>query len=576
MQQETKNLVAAIAISAVAIIGFNTFFGKSSSEKKSEQVQESVQKAREIDLAKKIDPISRENALSTSTERIKIETDSLSGSISLKGALFDDITLAKYSESVEKPESKVVLLSPQKTESPYFVSFGWKSTDTDVPTDETEWKTDGKTLTPETPITLSWRNNAGIEFEQMISIDRDYMINVKQSVKNAGNKTVSIRTTGLINRIGTPKTAGMFVLHEGPVGVFEGKLKEIKYEKLTEDQAYDLGADKKGTGWIGITDKYWLVSLVPDISQTAKGKFSMFKCNDTSEYHAESISSYAKLAPGDKSTSSTNLFIGAKQLALLDKYEASLRINHFDLAVDFGWFYFITKPMFYFISLLKSICGNFGIAIILMTLAIKALFIPLSVKSYRSMALMKKVQPKIDAIKELYKDDKQRLNQELMGLYKKEKVNPAAGLLPMIIQIPVFFALYKVLFISIEMRQAEFFWWVHDLSIADTSNLFTMFGLISWDPPSFLRMGAWPLIMGGSMLLQQRLTSNPTMMTDPVQKIMFSYIMPCMFTYMLSQFPVGLVIYWTCNNLFTMMQQIFITKYYESRVEPQTEKKWKK
>lgn len=504
--------------------------------------------------------MSRKDALQA-TNRVSIVTPNVKGSISLKGGLVDDWRLTQYHETTANDSPEINVLSPWLTKQAYYGAFRWyispAAVALEIPDDETIWEADAAELTDERPVTLTWKNNKGIVFQQIFSIDEKYMLSVKQVVSNLTQDPITVGTKGLIRRYGPVETAGYFMLHEGPLGVFSGKLKEFSYKDLSKSYINELGQNQRGVGWLGITDKYWLAAIIPN--SASQGQVS--SVSSPLFYETESLSGLNTVGANQSHSQESHFFVGPKQLSLLDKYETSLKIDHFDLAVDFGWFYFLTKPMFYLLSWLKNWAGSFGIAIILMTVVIKAAFFPLSLRMYRSMAKLKKLQPNLLALKNRFADDKVRLNQETMAFYRKEKVNPVSGCLPMLIQIPVFFSLYKVLFISIEMRQAPFWGWIHDLASPDPTTIFNCFGLFNWALPDLLQVGAWPIMMGLSMILQQRL--NTSVSLDFHQKIMFTYVMPVVFTFMLAQFPVGLVIYWTWSNVLTVCQQWVMMRYYQ-------------
>lgn len=566
MFDENKNLLIAIVASVAIFAGWHYFYQKPKVEaEQAQQAEKAAQKkiseasspasviqpqaAVEVDL-----PKPRESIVKAS-KRIRIETSTLKGSLRLNGARLDDLILRQYKETTDENSKKVSFFSPAGTESPYFAEFGWvSSTKSQVlPNSETEWTADQDVLTPTQPVTLTWENGTGLKFQRTISVDEDYLFTVKQKITNTSSQPLTLNAYGLISRTGTPKTSGYFILHEGPLGYLNDSLEEYKYTTLQEEKM--IKHDSTG-GWLGITDKYWLAALIPDQSTKLKTNFRDVKAQSTDRYQVDYLSEAIVLRPGAFHEVTNHLFAGAKILELLDGYEDILGVKHFDLAVDFGWFYFITKPFFYALNFLKGWIGNLGLAILLMTVILKLFFFPLANKSYRSMGKMKALQPKMDRIRRLYGDDKMRMNQEVMALYKKEKVNPVSGCLPMLIQIPVFFALYKVLFVSIEMRQAPFYGWIHDLSLPDPTTIFNLFGLIPWDPPSFLMLGAWPLLMGVTMFLQQKLNPPPA---DPVQAKVFM-VMPIAFTIMLAQFPAGLVIYWAWNNILSIIQQWFIMR----------------
>ncbi len=506
--------------------------------------------------------LTREAALATSP-RLPIKTPSLTGSIALKGAHLDDLRLVKYRDTVDPKSANVTLYSPLEAPEPYFAEYGWlpQGTSQPLPTSDTLWKAekDGAELTPATPVTLVWDNGQGLVFRRTISIDNDYMFKVADEIENKSNAQVMLAPYGRIYRIGSPKVQGYAILHEGLIGVAgEDGLQEFTYADALKN-SLNKSFDKASGGWLGVTDKYWASALVPGQSETFKATFGARKARSGGEkdvYFTDYVLQPLTVPAGAKKGVATNLYAGAKQVALIDGYEKSLGIKRFDRMIDWGWFYFITKPLFYILEKLNALLHNFGLSILALTLLVKAAFFPLANKSYESMAKMKKLQPQVEALRERFKDDKARQQQEMMTLYSKEKINPAAGCLPILLQIPVFFALYKVLFVTIDMRHAPFFGWIKDLSAPDPTTVFNLFGLIPWTPPDLLQVGAWALIMGVTMWLQMQL--NPPQ-PDPVQQQVFAW-MPVIFTFMLASFPVGLVIYWAWNNLLSIIQQAYIMK----------------
>lgn len=553
---DQKNFYIAIFLAIAILLGFQYFYPTSHPVKQAPTPQQQVQALTVPQKAPQ--SLTRDEALKATSNRVKILTHNLKGSLNLEGAVFDDLILLNYRETTDPKSAQIVLLSPHATSDAHYAYFGWAAPQVLLPNEKTVWQSTGGDLTAQTPVTLTWNNGQGLLFQQTISIDEQYMFTITQKVINSGNSPITLSPTGYLARTGEPKTSGFFILHEGPVGVFNGKLNDPSFEDLSKTGTYQ---NPRGPGWLGLTTKYWLAALVPDPQVEIISSYARQGTGDqtliTALYQRDPLA----LVPGQSIEVVDHFFAGAKVLRLLDSYESTLRINHFDLAVDFGWFYFLTKPIFYALEFLKDILGNFGFAILALTVAIKLAFFPLANKSYMSMGRMKALQPEIEKIRERYADDRLKMNEKIMELYKKEKVNPMAGCLPMIVQIPVFFALYKVLFVSIEMRHAPFFGWIHDLSAPDPTTIFNLFGLIPWDPPSFLMIGAWPLMMGGTMLLQQKLSPPPA---DPVQAKMF-LLMPIFFTYLLSQFPAGLVIYWTWNNILSIAQQWFIMRRAEKQ-----------
>ncbi len=562
MNPETRNLVAAISLSMAVLIGYQLLFvePKKDIAQKENIVKESDDSSN-IPIPQNLDNgiVASDNTEPKSSNkpvpRISMISKEVSGSISLKGARIDDITLTQYKETLE-PESKLIkLLLKSNGDSPYFIEFGWSSPDgIKVPNGKSLWKSSSNILTPDKKITLEWNNGENITYFQDISIDDSFMITVNQRVENNTNNSVTLYPYGLIRRAGEPKTIDFFVLHEGPLGVFDGTLSEKSYGDLTEagKKGINIKPSEAG-GWIGLTDKYWLTALLPD--QNEKYNFTYRKLNSNGGQYQTDFLGKAVIVPSkSKGEFLSRTFAGAKRLALFDDYEERFNIKHFDLAIDFGWFYFLTKPFFYALSWANDYLGNFGLAILAITVIVKLLFFPLANKSYKSMAKMRILTPQIQKLRERVGDDRQKLNQEMMNLYKKEKVNPAAGCLPILVQIPVFFALYKVLFVSIEMRQTPFFGWIEDLSVQDPTSIFNLFGLLPYSTsilPDFLNIGIWPLLMGVTMFLQQRLNPTPP---DPIQAKIFAW-MPVAFTFLLATFPAGLVIYWTWNNLLSICQQ---------------------
>lgn len=493
---------------------------------------------------------SREAAIAKSP-RVKIESDRIDGSISLVGGRIDDIVLRDYRESLDAESETIVLLHPIQVERPYYAEFGWIGNDVKLPKADTVWRADATSLTPETPVTLSWDNGEGLIFEQTFALDENYMISLTQRVKNGTGSDITLTPYGLLSRTGTPDILGFYILHEGLIGVMNEVLEEVDYEDVRDGEVTEITTTG---GWLGITDKYWLAALIPNQTEPVKTRFIAGKRGPLDLYQSDYLAQPRSVPAGGAATYQSHLFAGAKEVRLLDQYQEELQIPLFDKAVDFGWFYFLTKPIFYAINWLNGFLGNFGLAILALTVGIKLVFFPLANKSYKSMSKMKLLQPKMVELRDKYGEDKQRLNQEMMALYKKEGANPAAGCLPILIQIPVFFALYKVLFVNIEMRQAPFYGWIHDLSAPDPLGLLTLFGFLPWDVPAGLavvNIGIWPLIMGVTMYLQQKLNPAPT---DPIQAKVFMF-MPIIFTFLLAQFPAGLVIYWAWNNVLSIAQQ---------------------
>ena len=498
------------------------------------------------------------------TQRIKIDTPSLGGSISLTGARLDDLQLKHYHETVDDNSPNIELLSPAQMADGQFVEVGFAGNDLTgtVPGPTTVWTREGNNdLTASTPVTLSYTNEKGLVFKRTISVDENYMFTVKDAVTNTTAAPVSLASYGRVTRFSKPLHPSTYVLHEGPIGVVNDKLIEYKFAAIEKER--EVAPDRSTTGgWVGITDKYWAAALVPAQATPFKIRFSYFD-DGRPRYQSDYLSDPATIQPGQTAQTDNLIFAGAKEVGKINAYMNDLHIPLFKNLIDWGWFYFITEPMFYLIDWLYKAIGNFGVAILAVTVILKAFFFPLANKSYASMARMKLVQPKMTEIREKYADDKVKQQQAMMELYKTEKINPIAGCWPVLIQIPVFFALYKVLYVTIEMRHAPFFGWIQDLAAPDPTSLFNLFGLIPWAVPAFLMIGVWPLIMGVTMFLQMRMNPTPP---DPTQQMIFNW-MPLIFTFMLATFPAGLVIYWAWNNTLSIIQQGIIMKRQGVKVE---------
>ena len=513
--------------------------------------------------------MTREAALAASP-RVAIDTPQVQGSISLKGGRVDDLSLVQYRETVDPKSPAIVLLSPSGGPAPFYAEFGWVSapgTTAKAPDGNTQWRQEGSgSLGVGRPVTLTWDNGEGLEFRRTIAVDEKYLFTVKDAVANKGSAPVTLFPYALISRHGTPKTLGYYILHEGLIGFLDNKLQEITYKAAEDKKTHTFDTTN---GWLGITDKYWAAALLPATDAHLKARFATTDVNNVKTYQTDYLLDAQTIQPGESGATTARLFAGAKEVKTVDAYEKELALNHFELLIDWGWFHFITKPMFVVIDWLYRLVGNFGIAILLVTVLIKFIFFPLANKSYASMAKMKAVQPQLTAMRERYPDDKVKQQQAMMELYKKEKINPLAGCLPVLIQVPVFFSLYKVLFITIEMRHAPFFGWIQDLSAPDPTNIFNLFGLIPYDPTQvpvighFLWLGVWPLIMGVTMWVQMKMNPTPP---DPTQKMIFDW-MPVIFTFMLSSFAAGLVIYWAWNNTLSVIQQGVIMRKNGAKIE---------
>ena len=556
---ENRNVIIAVILSTAILIGWSMYFENPDEAQRKRleiqgktETQTNIQKP-ETPQTTKANPtkaISRGEALKEG-DRVSIENSNLAGSISLRGAIIDDIVLKNYRETLDKNSKPIVVLSPKKSDEGYFVESGWASTKSDikVPDNNSIWQIrDGKKLTPTSPVTLEWNNREGIIFSKKIEVDNKYLFKITETIRNEKNKTIELFHYSQITKNTKPTTENFYILHEGLIGVVDKNLKEETYSTIEKEKKTYAGK----SGWFGITDKYWMSAIIPESGKSFKGEYSF-----ANSYKANFIISEPTIANPQKSTSATlKIFIGAKEVYPIDNYTEIEKIDRFDLSIDWGWFYFITKPLFFVIDYIFKIVGNFGLAIIILTLIVRILFFPLANYSFKSMAKMKVLQPEMLRIKELYKDDVKRTQQEMMALYKREKVNPLSGCLPILIQIPIFFAVYKMLFVTLEMRHAPFFGWIKDLSAADPTTIFNLFGLIPWNPPSFLMIGVWPILMGITMYFQMKLNPTPP---DPIQAKIFAFF-PLIMTVMLATFPSGLVVYWTVSNVLTMAQQYYIMK----------------
>ena len=551
---DTKNVVAAISLSAAVIVLYSLFFAPEPvqrAENLSEKDKiEKNSDAPSLDQTETLVKISRDEAI-VQNERVSFENNSVRGSISLRGAIIDDLTFKNYNTSLNSNEN-VVLLNPRNIEDGYFIESGFVTSDKniDIPNSDSIWTLKGNSkLTEQTPIKLAWTNNQGITFEKDISLDDQFLFTIKQRVINSTDKKFDFYSYGQIIRNKIPEgLSNFYILHEGLIADLDDELIEEDYDDIQEKK-FNKNANK---GWFGIGDKYWISSIIPPREKEFKVTF---------DYKEKFRANYIATKPIELGSNSSiedemQIIVAAKRVDVVDGYAEQLNIEKFDLVIDWGFLYFITKPLFYGIDYFFKLLGNYGLAIIAITICIRLVFFPLANFSFRSMAKMKALQPEMVRLKELHKDDKMKLQQEMMALYKKEKVNPMSGCLPILVQIPVFFALYKVLFVTIEMRQMPFYGWIQDLSERDPTSLFNLFGLLPYDVPSFLVIGAWPILMGVTMFIQQKLNPAPT---DPIQAKIFMFF-PLFLTIILAPFPAGLVIYWTVNNVLTMAQQIFIMK----------------
>jgi len=570
---DQKNFIVAIVLSVAIIMGWQYLFPAKHPQPQEQQQTAGQSTAPNAPQSGSTQPsapgapssgqsasekvMTREEALAASP-RVTFNTPQLIGSIALKGARIDDVRLAKHREELDPSSPPVPVLSPLGGDHPYYAEFGWTSSDASikVPGPDSLWTASNTTLAPDKPVRLTWDNGAGLIFGLDISLDENFMFAVKQSVENKTDKPVTLFPWSLVVREGEHKNEGTYVLHEGPYGVFNGTSKEFGYKDFADNKQQKFSTTG---GWVGFTDKYWMATIVPDqkskVDVTIKGTGAGANIKYQADYVAPSVT----IAPGATGSYDSHLFAGAKIVRVIDAYRDNLGIDRFDLTIDWGWFWFFTKPMFYLLEWLYAHIGNFGVSILILTVIVKALFFPLANKSYAAMSKMKALQPEMEKLKQRYGEDKQRLNQEMMQLYRREKVNPAAGCLPIVVQIPVFFALYKVLYTTIEMRHQPFFGWIHDLSAPDPATILTGFGFFPWDVPPYLHffnIGIWPLVMGVTMFMQQKLNPAPA---DPVQAKVFQFL-PIMFTFMLAPFSAGLVIYWAWSNTLSIAQQYTIMR----------------
>lgn len=594
---EHKNTILAIVLSGIVLLAWQFFFGLPQMEKqRQEALQRQAQQQTQTTSKQASGQSAGESAapgagppaapgtsptppsghsratVLAAGPRVDIDTPNIKGSIALKGARIDDVALVRYRETINPNSPAIVLLSPSGTAHPFYAEFGWvgaAGTTAKLPGPDTVWKQEGSgALTPAHPVTLVYDNGEGLEFRRTITVDDKYLFTLKDDVVNKTGAALTVYPYGLVSRHGLPKElSASSILHEGLIGVMGDKgLQEVSYSKIDDKKVLTFDVTD---AWLGITDKYWAATLLPDIKTRLQAKFSAGTLGTTPTYQTDYLLDAVTIAPGATGSASGRLFAGAKEVSVVDGYDKALHLNRFELLIDWGYFYFITKPMFTVIDFFYRWTHNFGVAILIVTVLVKILFFPLANKSYASMAKMKAMQPQMVAIRERWPDDKVKQQQEMMELYKREKINPIAGCLPIVIQIPVFFSLYKVLYITIEMRHAPFFGWIHDLSAPDPTNVFNLFGLLPFDPTllpvvgSFLHLGAWPLIMGVTMWVQMKLNPSPP---DPTQKMIFDW-MPVIFTFMLASFSAGLVIYWAWNNTLSVIQQAVIMKRNGAKIE---------
>ncbi len=550
---DTRNVIAAISLSAAVIILYSLFFQPDPATiKKNLAEQNKIENNEDtpsLDKNENFAKLSRIDALKEN-DRIQFENASVVGSISLKGAAIDDLTFKEYNVELNGSD-KITLLNPRNVEDGYLIESGFVSTNKniDIPDASTVWKVSGnKKLTNNSPVKLTWSNSQGITFEKYISLDDQFLFTVKEKIINASDKSYNFYSYGQIIRNKLPEISGFYILHEGFLSVLDDQLIEEDYDDIQEKKFTQTAQE----GFVAISDKFWVTSVIPP-----KGKEFKTTFDYKNKFRANYISTKGIEVKANSSIEEKiQIIVAAKRVNVIDGYAESLNINKFDLAIDWGFMYFITKPLFFVLDYFFKLLGNYGLAIIAVTVCIRLAFFPLANFSFKSMGKMKLLAPEMARLKEIHKDDKMKLQQSMMALYKKEKVNPMSGCLPILVQIPVFFALYKVLFVTIEMRHMPFYGWIHDLSDRDPTSLFNVFGLLPWDPPSFLLIGAWPIIMGITMFIQQKLNPTPP---DPIQAKIFMFF-PVFLTVILAPFPAGLVIYWSFNNIFTMIQQYIVQR----------------
>jgi len=550
---DTRNVIAAISLSAAVIILYSLFFQPDPTTIKQNLTEqkkiENNTDTPSLDKNENFEKFSRTDALKES-DRIQFENASVVGSISLKGAAIDDLTFKEYSAELNGSD-KITLLNPRNVEDGYLIESGFVSTNKniDIPDASTVWKVSGnKRLTNNNPIKLIWSNSQGITFEKYISLDDQFLFTVKEKIINSSDKSYNFYSYGQIIRNKLPEISGFYILHEGFLSVLDDQLIEEDYDDIQEKKFTQTAQE----GFVAISDKFWVTSIIPPKRKEFKTTFDY-----KNKFRANYISTKGIEVKANSSIQEKiQIIIAAKRVNVIDGYAENLDINKFDLAIDWGFMYFITKPLFFVLDYFFKLLGNYGLAIIAVTVCIRLAFFPLANFSFKSMGKMKLLAPEMARLKEIHKNDKMKLQQAMMALYKKEQVNPMSGCLPILVQIPVFFALYKVLFVTIEMRHMPFYGWIHDLSDRDPTSLFNVFGLLPWDPPSFLLIGAWPIIMGITMFIQQKLNPTPP---DPIQAKIFMFF-PIFLTVILAPFPAGLVIYWSFNNIFTMIQQYIVQR----------------
>ena len=596
MNETNRNMILAIVLSVVVLFGWQFFIAGPQMQRAQQQAEIAAQQAAAANPGLATTTTNADGTTTTTTAatpattatgtftdraaaiaaspRVGIETAALKGTINLAGGRLDDLQLKKYTETISPESGIITLLTPSGAPNGYYVEQGWAAASgstVKVPDSATHWTVEGDAsaaLTETTPVTIKWDNGAGLTFRRSFAVDANYLFTVTQSIENASGSDVALFPYSRVVREGTPKVQNFFVQHEGPVGVL-GSNNQIskKYTDLQGDKQIRLD---NTTGWLGFTDKYWATAVIANPGAAVNAQFTYLKPNNQDEYQTSFVGANAVLvASGATAEDKSYVFAGAKEEAVIASYETQYHFDRLELLIDWGWFFFLTKPMFYLIRFLYGIIGNFGLAMLAVTVIVKALFFPLASRSYASMAAMRRVQPEMKTIQERFKEDRPAQQQAMMELYKREKINPLSGCWPVLIQIPVFFSLYTVIFISLEMRHAPFIGWIQDLAAQDPTNIFTLFGLIPWDPTALplvgglAHLGVWPLVMGVTMWVQMRLNPPPP---DPTQAMIFNW-MPVVFTFMLGTFPAGLVIYWSWNNFLSILQQYFIMARHGAKVD---------
>lgn len=559
---DIKNLVITIILATLIMVAWQHFYERpriATAQAQQAGIQAEQKKKAPVAAPKLAATPSAVDA-SANAPRIRISTPSLHGSLSVVGGRFDDLTLATYHEKLDKTSPEVKMFTAATGKDAYFIEIGMLAGNaaTPMPNASTRWQTNDSELGVGKPVTLTWNNGAGLTFIRKIMVDEHFMFTVTDSVKNNGAAPVTLYPYGLVSRNYADISKHTIMMHEGPIGVMSEVLQDVAYKTLRDDGPQKFAATR---GWLGIADQYWLSAIIPEAGAQFDAEYKKFTRDGIDAYQADIRGQAMELPVGAEKTNTLRVFAGAKVMKQLDAYRTEFNIPLFDRAVDFGTLYFLARPIFSLLSFFQGIVGNFGVAIMLLTLVIKLMLFPLASKSMTAMARMKQLTPKMTELRERHTGDKMKLNQEIMALYKREKVNPVSGCLPILLQIPIFFALYRVLFVTIEMRHAPFFGWVQDLSVMDPSNIFTLFGLLPWGTPSFLHLGVLPILMCVTMVIQQRLNPKPA---DPIQAAMMNY-MPYIFLFLFASFPAGLVIYWVCNNTFSIFQQLYINARLEKK-----------